>query len=107
MQQQQQVEVSPDLFCRTMTTFLLAAALKTAVELDVFTAIDNGNHDAKSLADVTGAAERGIRILADTLTVLGFLNKNGGYVLTPSSQAFLSRNSQSFIGSAVEFIMSP
>jgi SAM-dependent methyltransferase len=104
---QQQPEVSPDLFWQMMTAFQLSAALKTAVELDLFTAIDNGNHDAASIAKATNASERGIRILADTLTVVGFLTKNGGYELTPSTRAFLSRNSQMFVGSAVEFIMSP
>src|SRR5689334_22047338 len=90
-----------------MTAFQLSAPLKAAADLDLFTAIDNGNHDLSTIAEATGAADRGVRILADTLTVLGFLTKNGGYSLTPSSQAFLSRNSRSFVGSAVEFIMSP
>ena len=105
--QQMQEEVSPDLFWRTMTAFQHSAALTTAVELDLFTAIDNGNRDPASIAKATNASERGVRILADTMTVIGFLEKNGGYSLTPSTRAFLSRNSQTFVGSAVEFIMSP
>lgn len=104
---QQQPDVSPDLFWQTMTAFQHSAALKAAVDLDLFTAIDNGSNDAASIAKATNASERGIRILADTLTVIGFLTKNGGYSLTPSTRAFLSRNSQMFVGSAVEFIMSP
>lgn len=104
---QQQPEVSPDLFWQTMTAFQHSAMLKTAVELDLFTAIDNGSHEVASIAAATNASERGIRILADALTVIGFLTKNDGYALTPSTKAFLSRNSPMFVGSAVEFIMSP
>jgi phospholipid N-methyltransferase len=101
-------EVSPDLFWRTMTAFQHSAALKAAVELDVFTAIDNGARSAAAIAESTGAAERGVRILCDSLTVIGFLTKsNDEYALTPSSAAFMSRNSRQFIGSAVEFIMAP
>jgi Methylase involved in ubiquinone/menaquinone biosynthesis len=99
---------TPQLFWQMMTAFQMSAALKTAVELDVFTKIADGNKTAAEIGKACDAAERGIRILCDTLTVIGFLTKqNGEYGLTEASNMFLNRKSQAFLGSAVEFIMSP
>ena len=53
-----------------MTGFQHSAALKAAVELELFTKIAEGKKTAAEIAAATGAAERGIRILADTLTVI-------------------------------------
>jgi ubiquinone/menaquinone biosynthesis C-methylase UbiE len=100
--------VSPDLFWQTMTAFQHSAALKAAIDIDLFTAMDNGGETAAKIAASTGSSERGVRILCDSLTVIGFLTKNDGrYSLTPSTKTFLSRNSPQFIGSAVDFILSP
>jgi 2-polyprenyl-3-methyl-5-hydroxy-6-metoxy-1,4-benzoquinol methylase len=99
---------SPELFWQTITAFQRSAAMKAAIELDVFTKIDEGNKTPKTIADACHAAERGIRILCDTLTVMEFLRKeNGQYDLNEMSAAFLSRKSQTFIGDTVNFIMSP
>lgn len=101
-------EPSLDLFWETMTGFQRSAALRSAVDLDIFTTIDNGNSTAATIAGTVGAAERGIRILCDSMTVMGFLTKEGNdYSLTTDSKAFLSRNSHSFVASALEFLMAP
>ena len=82
--------------------------MKAAIELDVFTKIDEGNKTAQAVADACGAAERGIRILCDTLTVMQFLEKKDEqYDLNEMSAAFLSRKSPTFIGDTINFIMSP
>jgi 2-polyprenyl-3-methyl-5-hydroxy-6-metoxy-1,4-benzoquinol methylase len=100
--------LSPELFWQTITAFQRSAAMKAAIELDVFTKIDEGNKTAQAIAEACAAAERGVRILCDTLTVMQFLTKeNGQYALTEMSAAFLSRKSQTFIGDTVNFIMSP
>ncbi|MDQ3798456.1 MAG: methyltransferase domain-containing protein [Acidobacteriota bacterium] len=101
--------LSPELFWQTITAFQRSAAMKAAVELDVFTRIDEGSRTAQAIADACQAAERGIRILCDTLTVMQFLTKDEGgqYDLNELSRAFLSRKSEMFIGDAVNFIMSP
>lgn len=100
--------LSPDLFWETITAFQRSAAIKSAIELDVFTNIDGGHKTAREIADVCKAQERGIRILCDSLAVMGFLTKeNGQYDLTNMSEQFLSRNSPTFLGSAVDFILSP
>ena len=100
--------LNPQLFWETITAFQRSAAIKAAIELDVFTKIAEGNKTAQTIAATSGAAERGIRILCDSLTVMGFLTKtNGEYNLTEMSAEFLDRNSRTFIGDAVEFILSP
>ncbi|HYR89545.1 MAG TPA: class I SAM-dependent methyltransferase [Terriglobia bacterium] len=84
-----------------------SAALKGGIDLDLFTAIGEGATTVKALAVRCGAAERGIRILADYLTVLGLLTKtNGTYGLTPEAASFLDKRSPAFIGSAARFLAS-
>ena len=61
-----------------------------AIDLGLFTAIAEGANTSKALAAKVGAAEQGARILADYLTIQGFLTKaDGVYALTPSSATFL------------------
>jgi ubiquinone/menaquinone biosynthesis C-methylase UbiE len=99
---------SPQLFFETINAYQRTEALKAAIELDLFTAIDNGNNTAASLAKHLGAAERGVRILADYLTMVGFLTKQDSrYALTPDSAMFLSRKSPACLNSAVRFLASP
>ena len=99
---------SPTLFFETLNAYQRTAALKAAIDLDLFTAIGEGITAPKSLATRCAAAERGVRILCDYLTVVGFLTKGeSGYSLTPDSAMFLDRRSRAFIGSAVKFLTSP
>jgi ubiquinone/menaquinone biosynthesis C-methylase UbiE len=99
---------SPIQLFDAMNAFHKSAALKAAVELDVFTAIADGVATPAGLAAKCGAAERGIRILCDFLVVHGFLTKAGGaYGLAPVAGTFLSKRSPAYMGSAVEFLMSP
>lgn len=104
----EQAAPSPILFFETVNAYQRSAAVKAAVELDVFTAIAEGNQTAGAVAERSGASERGVRILCDYLTVLGFLKKeNGAYSLTPDSAAFLNKNSPGYMGDAIGFLLSP
>ncbi|KXK02370.1 MAG: type 12 methyltransferase [Acidobacteria bacterium OLB17] len=99
--------VDPLPIWQILTGFQLSAAFKTAVELELFTHIGAGNTSPKAIADACGAAERGIRPLADAFTVVGFLSKSdGNYTLTELAATFLDKRSPMYIASAVEFIMS-
>lgn len=101
-------DVSPVAFVNGLWGFQVTASLKAALGLDLFTAIAEGATTAPALAARTGAAERGVRILADFLTVRGFLEKHdGAWRLTPSSAAFLDRRSPAYAGTLAEFIASP
>lgn len=105
---QKNAHVTPQLFWETITAFQRSAAMKAAVELDVFTKIAEGGKTAREIAEAAGASERGIRILCDSMTVMGFLNKRGDrYELNEISAAFLDRNSPMYLGGTVDFIMSP
>ena len=98
---------SPVLFFETVNAFQRTAAIKAAVELDLFTAVAEGADTPAALAARTQAAERGVRILADYLTVLGFLTKQRGrYALTPDTALFLDRRSPAYLGGGIEFLLS-
>jgi 2-polyprenyl-3-methyl-5-hydroxy-6-metoxy-1,4-benzoquinol methylase len=97
---------SPALFFETINAYQKSSALKAALELDFFTAVD-GASTAAEIAGRCQASARGVRILADTLTILGFLHKDGDrYSLTPDSATFLSRHSPAYAGGAAQFLLS-
>lgn len=99
---------SPALFFETVTAYQRTEALKAAIELDLFTAIGEGNQTVKALSERCGTSERGTRILCDYLTIIGFLAKDGDrYSLTPDSAMFLDRRSPAYLGGALEFLLSP
>ncbi len=98
---------SPVLFFHTLTAYQHTGALKAALELDLFSAIRENGATAAQLATRCEATERGVRILCDYLTVLGFLEKKGErYHLTKDSATFLDRNSPAYAGGAAEFLLS-
>jgi SAM-dependent methyltransferase len=98
---------SPVLIFETLTAYQDTAALKAAIELNLFTALGENGATAAELATRFTAAERGLRILCDYLTVLGFLEKKADhYHLTKDSPIFLNRNSPAYAGGAAEFLLS-
>src|SRR5882672_7200196 len=99
---------SPQLFFQTINAYQRTEGLKAAIELEVFTAVGEGNTTAPDIAKRCGASERGTRILCDFLCVMAFLNKDGShYKLTPDSAVFLDKRSPAYLGGAIEFISSP
>ncbi|MEZ5425150.1 MAG: class I SAM-dependent methyltransferase [Pyrinomonadaceae bacterium] len=105
---QQTAQPTPELFYRILTAFQQSAALKAAMELEIFTEIGPEQKTAGEIADLCQASERGIRILCDTMTILGLLTKNEDrYGLTDVSASFLDRQSPTYCGDAFHFIMSP
>jgi SAM-dependent methyltransferase len=101
-------EPSPQLFFETVNAYQKTGALKAAIELGLFTAIGGTPSTAAEVAARCRCPERGIRILSDNLTILGFLTKDGShYALTPSSAAFLDRNSPAYFGDSLKFLLAP
>jgi len=99
------MSLSPERIFQMMTAHVQSASLKGAIDLGLFTAIGEGNSTVPAIAARCGASERGIRILCDYLTVSGLLAKaNGAYTLMPESAAFLDQRSQSYLGSAAQFL---
>ena len=101
-------EISPDLFMDAVLAFQQTAAIKAALELDLFTQIAKGDVTAERLAEATRAEVRGVRILCDYLTVRGHLEKQDQqYRLTPSSAAFLDRGAPLWMGDVVGYLAAP
>jgi ubiquinone/menaquinone biosynthesis C-methylase UbiE len=99
---------SPQLFFQTINAHQQTEALKGAIELEVFTAIGEGNTTAAQIAKRCQASEKGIRILCDFLTIHGMLTKDGDqYGLTLDSATFLDKRSPAYLGGTVEFLCSP
>jgi len=82
---------SPQLFFQTINAYQQTEALKAAIELEVFTAIGEGNTTAADIAHRCQTSEKGMRVLCDFLTVMQMLNKR----------------SPAYLGSATEFLCSP
>ena len=92
----------------TLNAYQQSAGLKAGIDLDIFTAIAEGANTATLIAEKTGAAERGVRILCDYLTIHGFLTKEAGdYALTQESAVFLNRHSPACLASMADFLGSP
>ncbi|MFQ5694531.1 MAG: methyltransferase [Terriglobia bacterium] len=99
---------SPALFFDTVNAYQRTAALKGAIELDVFTAIGEGAETIQALSERCETSERGMRILCDYLVVIGLLTKQRNrYFLTPDSATFLSGKSPAYLATAIDFLLSP
>ena len=99
---------SPAIIFDTLNAYQRTRALKTGIELGLFTIIGEGNTASKAVAEKCGASERGTRILCDFLVISGFLTKEGNsYGLTPDSATSLDKRSPAYMGTVSEFILSP
>jgi len=99
---------SPQLFFSTINSYQRTEGLKAAIELEVFTAIGEGNSRTSEIASRCKTSERGMRILCDFLCVMGFLTKHGDqYALTPDSAVFLDKKSPAYLGGTIGFMLSP
>jgi len=99
---------SAEIVFDTLFAYQKSAALKTAIDLELFTVIDEGARTAADIAARTRVSERGARILCDYLTVNKLLAKvNGMYELVPESAAFLSKRSPAYLGTTANFLLRP
>ncbi len=79
-----------------------AAALKAAIELEIFTRIAEGHRTAPALARIGGTSERGTRLLLDALCFIGMLTKQRSeYGLAPTAEAFLVKGQPAYFGDAL------
>jgi len=99
---------SPALVFDTLFAYQRTAALRAAIELDLFRAIGEGPGDVASIARRSSASERGTRILCDFLTVIGLLSKSEGrYGHTQTSAMFLDPCSPACLASTARFLGNP
>lgn len=99
---------SPEIIFDTLNAYLRTAALRGAIELDLFTAIADGPATVPAIAARIQASEKGTRVLCDYLTIIGLLTKEGAeYHLTQDSAFFLNRKSPAYLGSMSKFLGNP
>src|SRR5579862_2521713 len=99
---------NPNRVFEAFNAYQNTAAMGAAMELDLFTAIGEGSDTVSSLVNRCRCTARGIRILCDYLTVIGFLAKSDGrYALGPDAAALLDRRSPRFQGSSSGFLTLP
>lgn len=97
---------NPALIFDVARAHQLPYILRAGVELDVFTAITKGSTTSAEIAKACNASGRGVRILCDSLTVMGLLTKSGdAYALTPDSAFFLDSRSPAYMGKALKFLL--
>lgn len=98
---------SPERIFDTLNAHQQSAALRGAIELDLFTLIAQGHRTAAELAERCAADGRAMRILCDYLVVHEFLTKQGDqYGLTPTAAIFLDKASPSYMGKIARFMNS-
>jgi SAM-dependent methyltransferase len=108
MQTGKEAPPNPGLVFDMVNAHQRTAALKAAIELDLFRAVGEGPGDVTSIARHCAASERGTRILCDFLVINGVLAKeNGRYKHTPSSAAFLDPRSPACMASVAQFLSNP
>jgi 2-polyprenyl-3-methyl-5-hydroxy-6-metoxy-1,4-benzoquinol methylase len=99
---------TPAIIFDMLTAHQRTAALRAAIELDLFRAVGETDGGLATLARRCNASERGLRILCDYLTVNGVLAKeNGKYRHTPTSAAFLDPRSPACVASISRFMGTP
>lgn len=103
-----QAPPNPGLVFEMMQAHQRTAALKAAIDLDVFRAVGTGPGDVASIARHCAASERGIRVLCDFLVINGVLAKEDGrYRHTPTSATFLDPASPACLASVSHFLGNP
>jgi ubiquinone/menaquinone biosynthesis C-methylase UbiE len=94
----------PDL----MFAFIKSGLLKTAVDLELFTAIARGQRTIAALATATGADARALAIVLDALTAIGVVRKDAdGYGLDPIAQLLLVKDSPAYMAAFTRVTLSP
>lgn len=99
---------NPTRVLDAIMAFQTTAVLRAGIEFGLFTAIGSERVSARELGERCQASERGVRILCDHLTMLGFLTKEeGGYGLSPDAAAFLDKRSPGYLGGAIDLFLHP
>jgi len=92
-------QLSPAAVMQDLTGAWRTRTLVAGVELGVFSQIAAGKRTVKEIADAAGASPRGVALLLDALTAIGYLRKAGGrYSLPPISAAFLVPGGKDYVG---------
>ena len=103
--------LDPSHIMQTATAFWASKVLLTAVELDLFTTLGDGQQSAAQLGQALELHPRGTYDFFDALVALKFLDRDGDgpegqYRNTPETAAFLSKKSPTYIGGVPQMLNS-
>ena len=108
MSDAQPAAVGPDRIFQMINAYQASAALKAAIDLELFTALGGEARTADELADAVRASSRGVRILCDFLTITGLLHKDDArYRAAEDAATFLDKRSPAYVGTVAEFVLGP
>jgi hypothetical protein len=97
------VKVSPQMVAELMWSFARTRAVVTALDLNLFTELDQGRHTVRELAQAAHAGQPAVRMLLNALSAMQLLVNDGdGYRLTDEAQALLSRKSPRSLASVAQ-----
>ena len=100
-------QIDPSRIMQTGMAFWASKTLLTAVNMELFTHLAQGELSGKSIQEKLGLHNRGLYDFLDTLVALGFLKRTGIkesalYSNAPDSDLFLDKNKPSYIGGILE-----
>jgi hypothetical protein len=96
-------EVQPDQILQVGLGFFASKTLLSAVELELFTELARRPEDLESLQSRLGLHPRSARDFLDALVALKLLERRDGkYYNTPSTDFFLDKRKQSYIGGMLD-----
>jgi len=94
---------TPDRILETRYGLFAAKTLMSAVDLDLFTELDDGPKSRVELEDRLDLHHRSSEDFLDALVSLGFLDREDGkYRNTPEASSFLVRGKRRYVGSLLE-----
>jgi hypothetical protein len=96
-------EPQPDQILQVGLGFWASKTLLSAVEMELFTELAKNPEDLETLQERLGLHQRSACDFLDSLVALKFLERRGGkYYNTPSTDYFLDKHKQSYIGGLLE-----
>jgi hypothetical protein len=99
---------NPKRILATLQAYRDAAALNTAIEMELFTRIAHGTDTASKLAGELGVPVRGLRLLCEYLAGAGLLEKEDEHLKLPDDVAlFLDKKSPAYFASSLSALHSP
>jgi hypothetical protein len=99
---------TPKRILATLQAYRDAAALNTAIELELFTRIAHGCDTASKIAGEIGIPARGVRLLCEYLAAIGLLEKEDEQLKLPADVAlFLDRKSTAYLSHAIQTLHTP
>jgi SAM-dependent methyltransferase len=102
------MEPNPAAVFDNLLAYQRTAALRAAIEIDLFRALGESPANSALLAERCGVSERGVRILCDYLTTLGLIAKEDStYKHSPTSELFLDPRSPASMAPIVTFLGHP